>query len=78
MLACHRLGYPTSYAKGADLLPAVVTDRLQETLVRTLDSDELVRALAAATRVLLDELVAADPDVAAALKRPLLDMAALT
>jgi len=46
--------------------------------VRTLDSDELVRALAAATRVLLDELVAADPDVAAALKRPLLDMAALT
>lgn len=77
-LACHRLGYPTSHAKGADLLPAVVTDRLQETLVRTLDSDELVRALAAATRVLLDELAAADLEVAAALKRPLLDMVALT
>jgi predicted nucleotidyltransferase len=76
-LACHRLGYPTSYAKGADLLPVVVTERLQETLVRTLDSGELVRALAAATTVLLDELAAADPEIAAALTQPLLDMAAL-
>ncbi len=76
-LACHRLGHPTSYAKGADLLPDAVTDRVQETLVRTLDSDDLVRAHAAATRVLLDELAAADPVVAAALQRPLLDMAAL-
>ena len=76
-LACHRLGYPTSHAKGTDLLPAAVTARVQETLVRTLDSDDLVRAHAAATRVLLDELAAADPVVAAALQRPLLDMAAL-
>lgn len=77
-LACHRLGYPTSHAKGADLLPAVVSDRLQATLVRTLDCDELVRALAAVTRALLDELAAVDAELAAVLQRPLLDMAALT
>jgi hypothetical protein len=55
-LACLRLGFPTSYAKGAHLLPADVTAPLNATLVRVLDEAELGRALDAATSALLAEL----------------------
>jgi predicted nucleotidyltransferase len=55
-LACLRLGYPDAYAKTAHRLPADVTARLAETLVRSLDPAELHRALAAATTTLSAEL----------------------
>jgi hypothetical protein len=59
-LACLRLGQPVHYAKGADALPAAVTGELEGALVRSLQLEELRRALrVAATRLLL-ELVATD------------------
>src|SRR4029453_8885827 len=59
-LACLRLGAPIHYAKGADALPVAVTGGLEDALVRSLELEELRRALrVAATRLLL-ELVATD------------------
>lgn len=63
-LACLRLGYPTSYAKGAHLLPAEVTASLEQTLVRSVDEAELRRALAVAVESLSVELERTDPDLA--------------
>ncbi|RKN45778.1 hypothetical protein [Streptomyces hoynatensis] len=74
-LACHRLGLPTAYAKGAHLLPPEVTDPLAEALVRDLGARELRRALSAATRAFLREAREADADLAARLEGPLLDLA---
>jgi hypothetical protein len=59
-LACLRLGAPVHYAKGADALPVTVTGGLEDALVRSLDTDELRRALRVAARRLLLELVATD------------------
>jgi hypothetical protein len=70
-LACLRLGHPTAYAKGAHLLPAELTAPLEATLVRSLDSAELNRALAAAIAALAAELERTDPALAAGL-RPML------
>ncbi|MEU4235872.1 hypothetical protein [Actinoplanes sp. NPDC026619] len=66
-LACLRLGHPTSYAKGAHLLPAEVTASLAGTLVRVLDEAELVRALDAATSALTTEISLVDPALSARL-----------
>jgi transposase len=63
-LACLRLGYPTAYAKGADLLPAGLSVPLESTLVRSLDGEELRRALAAAAAALTAELERSDPALA--------------
>jgi hypothetical protein len=71
-LACLRLSHPTSYAKGAHLLPSDVTAPLHATLVRSLDEAELARALTAATTALIAELTLVDPALAARLS-PLLD-----
>lgn len=70
-LACLRLGLPTRYARGADLLPPEVTAPLEPTLVRSLDEDELRRALSAASDVYADELERTDALLARAL-RPML------
>ncbi|WP_194896265.1 nucleotidyltransferase domain-containing protein [Catenulispora pinisilvae] len=70
-LACLRLGYPTAYAKGAHLLPAEVTDPLRGTLVRSLDADELRRALMVAVEAFDREMRLHDPALAERL-RPLL------
>lgn len=70
-LACLRLGHVTSYAKGAHLLPADVTDQLEPALVRSFDEPELRRALAAATAALATEVERSDPELAARL-RPVL------
>jgi hypothetical protein len=59
-LACLRLGAPVHYAKGADALPVAVTGGLEDALVRSLDPEELRRALRVAARRLLLELVATD------------------
>lgn len=70
-LACLRLGYTATYAKGADLLPEL-TESLEATLVPSLVDVELRRALAAAARALLVELERTDAALAARL-RPVLE-----
>lgn len=60
-LAALRLGYPARYARGADLLPAEVTEPLRHTLVRSLDYAELHRALGGVNDVFAAELERADP-----------------
>ncbi len=75
-LACLRLGHPTSYAKGAHLLPDEVTGPLTETLVGTLDEATLRRALSAATTALDAELARTDPRLAARLRPTLAGIAA--
>jgi hypothetical protein len=67
-LACLRLGHTTRYAKGTDLLPPELTAPLEETLVRSLDEDELRRALAAAAVELVAELERTDSALAARLR----------
>jgi hypothetical protein len=71
-LACLRLGHTTRYAKGADLLPPELTAPLEATFVRSLDEDELRRALAAAAGALAAELQRTDTALAARL-RPTLE-----
>ena len=58
-LACLRLGFPTSYARGFDDLPSEVTEPLRAALVRSLERDELLRALEVAVAGLLRESPAA-------------------
>jgi predicted nucleotidyltransferase len=76
-LACLRLGEPAHYAKGADALPGAVTGELEDALVRSLELEELRRALrVAATRLLL-ELSATDAAKAQRLERPIRELADL-
>ncbi|MBO0781364.1 MAG: hypothetical protein J2P37_21300 [Ktedonobacteraceae bacterium] len=70
-LACIRLGEEAYHARGFDHLPTAVTDPLADTLVRSLDEQELRRALAASTLCLIGELEEWDPALCARLK-PLL------
>jgi hypothetical protein len=67
-LACLRLGHTTRYAKGTDLLPPELTAPLEETLVHSLDENELRRALAAAAVELVAELERTDSALAARLR----------
>lgn len=69
--ACARFGYPTAYAKGAHLLPGEVTESLGPTLVRSLDTAELRRALTATVEAFDTELRHRDPALADRL-RPVL------
>jgi Nucleotidyltransferase domain len=71
-LACLRLGHPTKFAKGADLLPTEIVEPLEQALVRSLDVPELRRALTAAARALAAELETYDPALADRL-RPTLE-----
>jgi hypothetical protein len=75
-LACQRLGYPTSYAKGAHLLPADITRPLEPTLVRSMDETDLRRALSNAATALAAELARTDPPLAARLRPALTELAA--
>jgi hypothetical protein len=59
-LACRIRGLPTAYAKGFEALPADVLDGFHGALVRSLDRDELLRALACAVDGLLREAAQAD------------------
>jgi pimeloyl-ACP methyl ester carboxylesterase len=74
-LACLRLGKPTDYAKGADALPSAVTGELEAALVRSLEPDELRRALRVAAARLIPELYATDPDQARRLEGPIRELA---
>lgn len=67
-LACIRLGENALYGRGVDRLPAAVTAPLVDALVRSLDEQELRRALAAVTRCLIGELAQYDATLCARLK----------
>jgi len=54
-LACRRRGLPARYGRGFDDLPADVLGRSAGAIVRSLERDELLRALAAAVETLFDE-----------------------
>ena len=54
-LACRRRGLPVRYAKGRDQLPEEVRRRFAAGIVRSLERDELERALAVVVECLLDE-----------------------
>ena len=73
-LACLRLGLPTAYAKGVDLLPPAVTTEWEGALVRDLSLAELRRALRAATDCLRRELEQTQPALAKRLEDPLSEL----
>lgn len=54
-LACRRLGRPASYGRGFDDLPAEVLAGFEGAIVRSLERDELLRALACAVESLRSE-----------------------
>ena len=54
-LACLRRDLPTGYGKGFDRLPASVREAFEGALVRSLERDELQRALGAAVAGLMRE-----------------------
>ena len=76
-LACLRLGHPTRFAKGADLLPEELTAPLEQSLVRSLDEVELRRALASVATFLANELARTDHALAERLGPMLLDLTSL-
>ncbi len=61
-LACLRHDLPAYYAKGFERLPAEDRDAFEGAVVRSLDLDELLRALTAAVNGLLRECELADDD----------------
>jgi len=64
-LACLRHDLPARFGKGVDDLPEAVRRRFDDGLVRSLERDELVRALGRAVDALLRESAAAVSDLAA-------------
>ena len=54
-LACRRRGLPTHYGRGFDALPDAVRHGATDALVRSLDRNELLRALRCAIELLLSE-----------------------
>jgi hypothetical protein len=54
-LACRRRGLPARYGKGVDALPDSVRDRFSGAFVRSLNREELLRALAVSIDGLLGE-----------------------
>lgn len=54
-LACRRRGLPARYGRGFDELPADVRESFKDTLVRSLQRDELLRSLCSAIAGLLRE-----------------------
>ena len=54
-LACLRLGLPPSYGRGYDDLPPATKAACTDALVRSLDREELLRALGCAIAAMLDE-----------------------
>jgi predicted nucleotidyltransferase len=74
-LACLRFDQPARYAKGIDGLPSEVSAQFGDSLVRTVSSSELRRALGAAAAQLLRELREANADLARQLEGPLLELA---
>jgi hypothetical protein len=59
-LACHRLGLETNYARGFDKLPAAFLRDMESAIVRSVQRDELLRALRAVIEHLLSEAAHVD------------------
>lgn len=74
-LACQRLGMELSEARGFDKLPSELLVRASGALVRSIDPDELLRALGAAVELLIHEADAV-PDLALELEAQLRDLTA--
>jgi hypothetical protein len=73
-IACRRRGLEWRYARGADQLPAEAIAVARESLVRSLDRDELMRALSRAIEALLQESGEV-PDLAASVAGSLRSLA---
>ncbi|HET6987311.1 MAG TPA: nucleotidyltransferase domain-containing protein [Kribbella sp.] len=71
MLMCLRHGVPHSQGRGLHLLPAATTAAVEPTLVRSLDTAELIRAFRASVDVLLAEASLVDAELAVRLAPPL-------
>jgi hypothetical protein len=54
-LACHRMGLELDEARGFDKLPSELLARAKDTLINSVDQDELMRALSSAVELLLRE-----------------------
>jgi hypothetical protein len=76
-LACLRHGLPVTEARGVDQLPSEVARPFEETLVRSLDRDELRRAFMASVNRLLVEARLADPTLADRIEPALRETAGL-
>jgi len=74
MLACVRHSLPAREGRGIDRLPADVTTPLQDALVRTLDTTELLRAFRVTTNGLVREMREVDPELSARLERTLYEL----
>lgn len=59
-LACVRNGLPWSEGRGVDRLPPETLSALEETLVGSLDPDQMARSFRAAVAILLEETCAVD------------------
>jgi hypothetical protein len=55
MLACRRVGLEAAWGRGFDALPVDLLERAEGALVRSIDREELLRALRQATDLLLEE-----------------------
>lgn len=64
-LACLRCGLPAQYARGLDRLPASVLEASKGAMVRSLETEELRRALHTARTAYLEEVAAIDAVLAA-------------
>jgi hypothetical protein len=71
-LACIRYGLPGAHGRGMDQLPSGVKVKLENSLVRHLDVDELLRAFRVVMDGLLGEIRSADPQLAGRLQEALI------
>jgi hypothetical protein len=74
-LACTRHGLPAVHGRGLDKLPADVAQKFAGSLVRQLDSSELLRAFRVAIQGLLSEIRNVDEELAERLQGELAIMA---
>ena len=70
-LACIRHGLSAAHGRGIDQLPSGVTTQLESSLVRQLDTTELLRAFRVVTDGLLNEIRSADAELAGRLQEAL-------
>ena len=70
-LACMRHGLSTAHGRGIDQLPSGVASQLERSLVRQLDTTELLRAFQVVTDGLLSEIQSADAALAERLRAAL-------
>lgn len=76
-LACLRLGVPAREGRGMDLLPADVTQPLEQALVRRIEVSEIARALGVAGERLLFEARTVDETLASRLEPAIRELMAV-